>query len=706
MPNLVLPDHQEGEVLPGIQPRQYQLDALGVLQDLRDKGVDRGLVTMATGLGKTAVAVLDVYNFLNAQQNSDSRFLFLTHRNEIIDQAWDRFRTPLAETGLDFRYLQPKDSIEALLNATFMFASFQMMHLGKIDGVPVREIFPRDHFDYVLTDEAHHATAPTYQPTLEHFQPQFNLGITATPDRRDTRNIRHIFGKEVFRKSLPEGIAEGYLARPHYIGIAPSLTVKVIRGDKESEEKLIGLDRATIAEIAEDIQTRTAHIKDPKILLYARSIQEADLYAEFLPNATALHSETSRSDRQDLLDDFRVTRPGTLTSVDILNEGIDVPDVDVIVMARSTASEIVFLQQLGRGLRKTADKDEVLVLDYVANSARLEMVARLINGFPAPREEREDDETKPRRKKKPKLEDIITSPQIDLENATFEFDASIIDIIQILHEREERTRLIAEQTTEKSVDVYLELCRQQGKLVSIRGLRDALGESQTELLLMPFEGRVSALRTAAGFAPLSEHPNMISLNEASKRLSTYIPKLERVIGRLDIEVLDMIGSNKKVTKSIKRANLEDIERMLHPPQRISTTMSIPSSQIPTPEARDAIAPGMALGPFRHILRDLDIVEHRQLGLDQNVRGWVVKGSFDRIEQGRVRDYVTALPLARPEDESLEEIARNTGEKLSDVYWAARQIKARGQVSRSPTSGRVETFLHPERARAIHKFLGK
>jgi superfamily II DNA or RNA helicase len=676
------------EILPGIRPRQYQIDAAGVLSDLRTKGVERGLVNMATGLGKTVVGALDINNFLNEVNDPEAKILFLTHRNEIIDQAWDRLSHALGDQALSYYYLQTNNIPSDILEKRFVFASFQMFHRGRFDNEPIRELFDREQFRYLLTDEAHHATAPTFQPTLEYFRPRFSLGLTATPNRTDNRSITYIFGREVYRKTLPEGIAEGHLARPHYVAIAPKVTLEFERSGSEKLEKKLNL--ASIQEICADIEKRTAHLHNPKILVYTSSVQEAEAYAEYLPNARAIHSGVKRHDRQEMIEDFRVTRPSTLTSIDIMSEGIDVPDVDVIVLARETASESVFLQQIGRGLRRAQGKEEVLILDYVANSENMLRIARLINGFPG------EDKKHAHGRYKPKDDDFqeviktITAPTLEVKNATFEFDESVLDLIKIIQDRNELNALLNIQTPEASIAEYIHLREKHGQDLDLWRLQKIMGKTQLEIMLSPFGGKITKLRAAVGDVNLEHRPEMITISDFSKQSGIYYGKVEATIAILDIKIEHLSSSQGVMSKSFRRDQAIDIIRHVRPVDGVlPKAIELSSSQIETRDAHRMVAPNMPYQAFKRALVEMEVTLHKQLTFDGKR---VFRHSFEREAIPSVKEYLDLIPVADYGSKSVEDIAHFVETDTTTVYKAMFESGIEGECRRSPSSNIVHIYF--------------
>ncbi|MBI2009364.1 DEAD/DEAH box helicase family protein [Candidatus Saccharibacteria bacterium] len=359
---------------PEIEMRKYQADCLTILAHTRT-GEDRkkALIHMATGLGKTTVVAVDVKRYL--EENPGARVLFLCHQNQILQQARERFEFILGHD--DYTYGNFTGVSKAMHEVTCLFGSFQTMKNW-------RQYFSSDEFDYVVVDESHHAKAETYEPTLKYFRPKFLLGMTATPDRQDLREIRDIFGHEKYSKNLAQALAEGLLARPDYRVILDDIQQDILRGVLERENvSLADINRAIFLpkrdeEIARIISERTVDIQNPKTIVFCPSIAHAHRMAELLPRSATYHSDMTLDERKEALRRFTSDQLESLVTVDMFNEGMDIADANTIVFLRSTQSETIFLQQLGRGLRKLPGKDSILVLDFVANCDRLVMIEKLL----------------------------------------------------------------------------------------------------------------------------------------------------------------------------------------------------------------------------------------------------------------------------------------------------------------------------------------
>lgn len=403
-----------------IRPFVYQRPCLRRLRIVRKKGIKKALVVMASGLGKTVTVAFELKNWLSS--NKGSRVLYLCHQNDILSDAREKFEKVLGKEPLNYGYYHGEIKEP---NAQILFASFQTMrsHMKK---------FQRNEFKYIIIDESHHTHAKTYKPVVEYFQPKFLLGVTATPDRTDLRDIRDVFGRETFSLNLPEALANRHLAPVDYRLVTDELVeLSKIKNSykltlKELNKRLFIPKRDN--EIAKIIRERTEHIKNPRIMIFCRSIKHAERFCNHVPGATPIHSKLSQKEQLKRLTAFRQGLVSIAVTVDKFNEGIDIPEINVIVFLRSTQSNTIFYQQLGRGLRKIRNKKGVLVLDFVANCERIKMIHDLVGKI------REIKRTK--RKKQfsdPKRNDIIIS------GLKFIFTEKALDILQVF-KRLERKR--------------------------------------------------------------------------------------------------------------------------------------------------------------------------------------------------------------------------------------------------------------------------
>lgn len=357
-------------------PRPYQLDCLAALAKAREDGVKKGLVIMASGLGKTLTAAFDVRQFLETQPNA--RVLCLCHQEEILLQSKRKFQKVFGE---EYSYGLYTGNYKTRHAVSFLFATFQTMR-------DHREEFPSDAFAYVLVDEAHHTSAETYQPTVDYFAPQFLLGLTATKDRMDGQDILDTYEQVLYEMDIYDGWNQDWLARVDYRIMLDDLNQEEFEkyvGPSASGEKvsLSQLNRTIFApqrdeDIVKSIREQLSDLENPSIFVFCSSIDHAkNMSHHFGGEAAVIHSGQSSALNEAVLSEFRAGKLRVVISVNMLNEGIDVPETDAIVFLRSTESSTIFFQQLGRGLRTGATKRAVRVLDYVANLERISTILEM-----------------------------------------------------------------------------------------------------------------------------------------------------------------------------------------------------------------------------------------------------------------------------------------------------------------------------------------
>ena len=350
----VAPGSHEQEAPP--EPNAIQQDALRALAETRNNGYRRGLVVLATGLGKTWLAAFD------AVRMGARRILFVAHREEILNQAASTFIRILPGKRVGYFTGRSRDG-----DVDVLCASVQT--LGKASHL---ERFAPQHFDYIVVDEFHHAAAATYRRLLSHFAPSFMLGLTATPDRTDQSDILSLCDDNlVFGCPLFEGITSGLLAPFHYYGIHDeSVDYKEVpwRNGRFDPEELSN-KLATLAR-ARHALTQWRAKAQKRTLAFCVSTRHADYMAAHFTragvSAAAVYagSELGRAQALEKLEDGSLQ---VVFSVDLFNEGVDLPSIDTVLMLRPTESKILFLQQLGRGLRRHEGKQQLVVLDFIGN---------------------------------------------------------------------------------------------------------------------------------------------------------------------------------------------------------------------------------------------------------------------------------------------------------------------------------------------------
>ena len=355
------------------EPRGAQIEALCALEDTRAEGAKRALVQAATGVGKTYLAAFD--------SKSYERVLFVAHREEILKQAAASFRNVRNSEDYGFFTGEEKSTDKSVI-----FAS--VATLGRSEYLSEKYFAP-DYFQYLVIDEFHHAVNEQYQRIVKYFKPQFLLGLTATPERMDGRNIYELCDYNVpYEISLKDAINKGMLVPFHYYGIYDDTDysgLHLIRGrydEKELNETYIGnVHRHDLiykyyckygSKKALGFCCSRAHAEEMAKEFCERGIPSAAVYS----NANGTYSE----EIEKAIEKLKSGEIRVIFSVDMFNEGVDITSVDMVMFLRPTESPIVFLQQLGRGLRRSKGKEYLNVLDFIGNYEKAGRVRFLLTG--------------------------------------------------------------------------------------------------------------------------------------------------------------------------------------------------------------------------------------------------------------------------------------------------------------------------------------
>ncbi|MGL6247583.1 MAG: DEAD/DEAH box helicase, partial [Culicoidibacterales bacterium] len=351
---------QPQPVIQELKPNTMQIQALRAIDRLYDAGEKRGLLVSATGTGKTYLSAFHV------KRKNPQRFLFLVHRETIARAAQASFANVLgSDVALGLYTGTQKDE------ADYLFATIQTMsmpeHLAK---------FASNYFDYIVIDETHRAGAKSYQAIMNHFQPRFLLGMTATPERTDGFDIFSQFDHNLaYEIRLQEALAQEMLCPFHYYAISELELDGEVIDEKSEFNRLVQTER--IDHVYKQMKFYGCDDGNVRGLIFCSRNEEAEFFAKALNSyglrTLALSGATPEIQRREAIQ--RLELPETdsqkldyLLTVDIFNEGIDIPAVNQVVMLRPTQSAIIFVQQLGRGLRKTEGKEYLTVVDFIGNS--------------------------------------------------------------------------------------------------------------------------------------------------------------------------------------------------------------------------------------------------------------------------------------------------------------------------------------------------
>ncbi len=342
-----------------ISPNKMQIEALYSLENLRLSNKKKALLISATGTGKTYLSAFDVKNV------NPKKFLFVVHRENIAKAAMKSYRAILGHTvkmGLLTGYSKCPD-------ADYIFSTIQT--LSKTDTL---HSFKENHFDYIVIDEVHRSGANTYQKVLEHFQPEFMLGMSATPERTDGFDIFKAFDYNIaYEIRLNRALEEKMLSPFHYYGVGDIVIDGELMNELAAFNKLVCEERVNkIIKYAELYGCDRGRVKG---LVFCSRVEEARELSEAFNlrgyKTIALDGSSSEDLREKSIERLEEDHGNDLLdylfTVDIFNEGVDIPSVNQIIMLRPTQSAIVFVQQLGRGLRKCGGKEYLTVIDFIGN---------------------------------------------------------------------------------------------------------------------------------------------------------------------------------------------------------------------------------------------------------------------------------------------------------------------------------------------------
>lgn len=411
-------ESKEDNVINIFEPRGAQIEALYSLEKSREEGFDKGLVVAATGIGKTYLSAFD-----SAKYN---KILFVAHREEIIKQAAQSFKNVRSSDDIGFFYSNQKDT-----KNSFIFALVQT--LGKEQYLN-EEYFSKDYFDYIIVDEFHHAVSSNYKKIIDYFIPKFLLGLTATPERLDSKDVFALCDYNmVYEVRLKDAINKGWLVPFRYYGIYDETVnyehIDYKNGkydDKQLEEALMLNKRGEV------ILNHYLKYNSKRAIGFCASRHHAEYMAKIfnennIPSAAVYSGEKGEysEERNIALSKLTSGELKVIFSVDMFNEGLDVPAIDMVMFLRPTQSPTIFLQQLGRGLRKFKDKKYLNVLDFIGNYKKANLVPFLLSG------------------KEYSASECKKNKQGDYEfpeECIVDFDFRIIDIFKKQAEREMRVK--------------------------------------------------------------------------------------------------------------------------------------------------------------------------------------------------------------------------------------------------------------------------
>ncbi|MGM0258991.1 DEAD/DEAH box helicase [Enterococcus sp. AZ102] len=352
-----------------VVPNRMQKAALESLTQLRATGAKKGLVISATGTGKTYLAAFDVL------QVKPKKMLFVVHREQILRAAQASFKKVIGGQAQDFGIFSGN---KRELTAKYVFATVQT--LSKPENLA---LFKAHEFEYILIDEVHKAGAESYLRVLDYFEPEFLLGMTATPERTDNFNIFELFDYNVaYEIRLQDALAEDLLCPFHYFGVTDYEIEGELVDDKTSLDRLTMDDRCHF--LLEKLAYYGCDDLVPRGLVFCRSREEAQVlsgkFTDLGHPSSFLTGSHTIQEREQEIERLEKNELEYIFTVDIFNEGIDIPKINQVIMLRATQSNIIFVQQLGRGLRKDPSKEFVTVIDFIGNYQNNYMIPMALSG--------------------------------------------------------------------------------------------------------------------------------------------------------------------------------------------------------------------------------------------------------------------------------------------------------------------------------------
>lgn len=355
-----------------IKTNFMQEKALEKLENLRKKGENKALIIAATGTGKTYLSAFDVKNF------KAKTMLFLVHRENILIKAKESFETILLEINSFGLYTGNKKEQDK----NYLFSTIQTMSSNFLE-------FSQDFFEYIIIDEAHHVASPSYKKILDYFKPKFLLGLTATSNRMDGNSIYEVFDENIALDiRLNDALEHNLIVPFHYYGISDIQSIDYENVDLTKIDllaKLLSVNKR-VDFIIDKMNFYSNSGNKRKVLGFCVSKEHCNFMSEEFNkkdiNSITLTSEDSISKREDSIKRLENENDSleVIFTVDIFNEGIDIPSINMVLFLRPTNSPIVFVQQLGRGLRKYKNKEFLTVLDFIGNHKKAYLIALALVG--------------------------------------------------------------------------------------------------------------------------------------------------------------------------------------------------------------------------------------------------------------------------------------------------------------------------------------
>ena len=447
---------QRGKALDGanLELKDHQIEALKALEKMRANRETIALLYHATGTGKTVTAVMDA-------KRCGGRVLFLAHTQELVNQAADTFRRLWPEVTVG-RYMEAIKESDAHVVC------------GSIQSVALHlDAFKDNDFDYLIIDEAHHASADTYQKVLAYFKPEFTLGLTATPERTDDNQvILDIFKNTAHKLDIQTAVEIGELVPIRCIRIHTNIDLTKVRFNsvqyniRDLESKIYVPERNKLI-----VDTWLQYVRDKRTVVFCASVKHAEQIAEMFREAGVKAASVSggmkQSERKEFQDKFVNREIQVLCACDLLNEGWDCPETEVLFMARPTMSKVLYTQQLGRGMRLFEGKESLMVFDFVDNASQYNMPQSLHRLFKLKEYKPGQLAVAPNTQKAAEA-DLYAKGEKPEALIDWPVDATDYELVDIFNWQEEAEGMISQMEFVRRVDVQTETIEKyvrDGKIV-------------------------------------------------------------------------------------------------------------------------------------------------------------------------------------------------------------------------------------------------
>ncbi|MCD8036878.1 MAG: DEAD/DEAH box helicase [Clostridiales bacterium] len=446
---------QKAKALDGanLELKEHQKAALQALKAMRDNNETIALLYHATGTGKTVTAVMDA-------KSCGGRVLFIAHTQELVNQAANTFRQIWSSVTVG-RYCEAVKEP----NTHVVCAGVQSvaLHLDQ---------FKDNDFDYLIVDEAHHAAADTYQKVLNYFKPAFTLGLTATPERADDKSILEIFKNTAHKLDIQTAVEIGELVPVRCIRIHTNIDLTKVRFNsvqyniRDLESKIYVPERNRLI-----VDTWMQYVRDKRTVVFCASVKHAEqiasLFREQGISAVSVSGGMKQSERKEFQERFVNREIMVLCACDLLNEGWDCPEIEVLFMARPTMSKVIYTQQLGRGMRLYDGKESLMVFDFVDNASQYNMPYSLHRLFKL-KEYRPGEFAAAPKAQKAAEDALYAKGEKSEALINWPVDATDYELVDIFNWQEEAAGMISQMEFVRRVDVQTETIEKyvrEGKLV-------------------------------------------------------------------------------------------------------------------------------------------------------------------------------------------------------------------------------------------------